>query len=448
MDRDFTVTNLSRVAKAAANYVNGAGLGDRGILIGHDTRNNSRLFAETAARVVSASGIKAYLVDKATPTPTIAFGVLELNAAAGIQITASHNPAIYNGFKFIPYYGGPAFPEITAELERLIHVETERSGTEEIDTGRIEPINLKAKYLDFIKRNLDLKKVAGLDVVVDPLFGAGIRYLSELLKANGAKTKELHASPDPNFGGLSPDPIKENLKELSKSVTESGADLGIANDGDADRIAAVDDKGKFYSAIELSVLIADYLVGVKKKKGYIVKSVCSTHALDRIAAKYGIKIVETPVGFKYHAMELMNGAVFAGEGLGGLGYGWGAPEKDGIMSGAVLAELVGYYKEPLSEIWKRLSKQYGFGGYLTANYEVTEESKAKVKGYASNPPKEINGKRVVKTISLDGVKFLLDDGSWILMRPSGTEPLLRIYAEAATKKEAEMLAKAAVKLVI
>jgi phosphomannomutase len=448
MDQDFTVPNLAKVAAAAANYVKGAGLGDRCVLIGHDTRNNSRLFAETAARVISAAGIRACLVNKATPTPAIAFGVLELNAAAGIQITASHNPAIYNGFKFIPYYGGPAFPEITAELERLIHVETERKSAEAADKGVIEEVNLKARYLDFVKRDLDLTKVASLDVVLDPLFGAGIGYLSEFLKANGAKTRELHSSPDPNFGGLSPDPVEENLKELSKTVVETGADLGIANDGDADRIAVVDESGGFYSAIELSVLVSDYLIGVKKKSGYMAKSVCSTHALDRIAAKYGVKIVETPVGFKYHAMELMKGAMFASDGFGGLGYGWGAPEKDGILSGAIMAELVAHYEEPLSAVWKRVSKEYGFGSYLSANYEVTDDAKKRVKAYAANPPGEINGRKVVKTVSIDGIKLILDNGSWVLMRPSGTEPLLRIYAEAATKKGAQMLAKEAVKLVV
>ncbi|MCL5440797.1 MAG: phosphoglucomutase/phosphomannomutase family protein [Candidatus Marsarchaeota archaeon] len=438
MDDDFDEGNVYLVASAAARYIIEEGMGERGVIVGHDARHNSRKFAGVAARAFANGGIKPYIVDKETPTPAIAFAVVDRKLGGGVQITASHNPPVYNGFKFIPHYGGPAFPQITSRIEKSINEGyrvPERKAPPEVGT-----IDMKPSYIGFIEKSLQLGKVKGLSIVTDPLFGAGVGYMAEILRRNGAAVEEIHGNPDPEFGGLSPDPTPENLKGLKEKVVDSGADMGLANDGDADRIAAVDEKGGFYTSIELSLLIADYLFGRKGTKGKIARTVASTHTLDRLAEKYSVEVVETPVGFKYIAKELMGGAAFGADGYGGLGYGWGAPEKDGILSGVLLAEMRGSYGKPLSEIWEEVSSRHGFGGFVNRNYKVDSESSAMVKKCLERPPGNIGGRKVVETSRIDGIRLSLDDGSWVLMRASGTEPLIRIYAESSSEKEAEELA--------
>ncbi len=437
MDVDFNAGNVRRIAHAVGMYLKSE-QGNSQVLVGFDTRANSEYFAKEAAGVLSKMDFRTKLTDRPTPTPVIAFSVVDTKSAAAVQITASHNPPVYNGFKFIPEYGGPAFAEITARIEGFLP-----SGEIESGTSATERFNPESRYLKFLEEKINVSFLKGMKVIADPLYGAGYGYLSSFLARHGAKVTEIHGSPDPQFGGLTPEPTEINTRELSSVVVSSGADLGIANDGDADRFAARDDKGNFYSSNQLVLVIADYLVREKNLRGKIVKSVSTTVALERLCRSYGLQYVETPVGFKYSARELMNGAIIGAEESGGLGYGWSVPEKDGIMSGAILCEALGHAGKKLREVWEAVSSEYGYGIYYQYNLPVKQEIKNKIENLRQNPPDTFGGRKVAKKTTIDGLKLTMDDDSWILLRPSGTEPLIRVYIEARDQKELEELRREA-----
>jgi len=437
MDVDFNVANVRRLSLAVGSYLKDKGeLGS--ILVGYDTRRNSEAFAGNVADVLGGLGFKVYMTSRPTPTPVIAFSVVDRKASAAVQITASHNPPVYNGFKFIPSYGGPAFPEITVEIEK-------RLPEHDVDVRGQPPVvfDPKERYFEFLESKVDLSVARDMRIVVDPLYGAGFGYLAELLKRRGARVTEIHGSPDPDFGGLSPEPNEANTKQLAEFVVKSGADMGVANDGDADRFSAVDDKGNFYPSNKLVLIIADYLFGVKNIRGRVARSVSTTSALDRLCSAYGVQVVETPVGFKYIAKELMSGAVLGAEESGGLGFGWSVPEKDGIMSGALLCEAIGRMGGSLREVWRRIADKYGFNQYLQFNLPLREEVRRKIDELRASPPDVFAGMQVTRKITIDGLKLQFASGSWILLRPSGTEPLIRVYIEAVDQSELNSLKEAA-----
>ncbi|PSN84218.1 hypothetical protein B9Q01_01965 [Candidatus Marsarchaeota G1 archaeon OSP_D] len=441
MDADFNRTNVRRLAYAVGKYLSKKQ--GKSVIVGYDTRRNSSVFALDVASVLGAMGYKVQLTSRPTPTPVVAYTVVRTQALAAVQITASHNPPIYNGFKFIPDYGGPAFPEITSEIES--YLPEGDVYTQQLEAQRFDPM---ADYFEFVSKNVDLTRLQGLKIVTDPLYGAGFGYLSTLLSRFGAKVEEIHGYPDPEFGGLSPEPNRENTRELAKKVVESKADFGIANDGDADRFAAVDEKGEHYSSNMLVLVIADYLFRLKGLRGKVARSVSTTSKLDKLCARYGIPVVETPVGFKYLAKELMSGAVLAAEESGGIGYGWSVPEKDGLMSGALLCEAISKQGRSLKEVWERVQDELGEYHYLQYNFPAKDELKARIERLRAQEIERLNGIPVKTKITIDGLKLVLQDGSWVLLRPSGTEPLIRVYIEATEQRLLEELKKAADKLIL
>ncbi len=437
MDSGFDDANVLRAAQGIGEYLraeNGTGT----VVVGYDARKNSGHFAELVCGVMSSLGFGTKLTDRPTPTPVVSFTTMR-GAVGGIAVTASHNPPIYNGIKFIASTGATPLKEVTDRISSYMP-----EGAVEPSACRADRIDPKQDYLAALSRRFDLSGVKGMRVVVDTLHGAGSGYLADLLGRHGAEVHELHKSYDPDFGGLSPNPSEDNVKELVAAVRDLGADIGIANDGDADRFAIVDGTGKYYTANESGLMMCDYLFGYRHEVGSVAKSIQTTAALDRLCAKYGVGFVEVQVGFKNIARELMNGAVFGIEGAAqGVAFGNWIPDKDGIAAGALMCEMIAKEGVPLQEIWKRVSHDFGYGQFLT----VSMEKRAGM----SNRLQELGGMQIGDSFAgmritgrsfLDGVKLSLDDGAWVLVRESGTEALVRAYVEAKTDDEAHGLADA------
>jgi len=442
MDKGFNDENVLRALHGIAEYAKKA-YGKGIVLIGYDARNNSQKYADFAYGMLAAEGFDVLLADAPIPTPALEFSVRNKGAACGIEITASHNPAVYNGIKFVPGHGGPADREITDEIERLVPIHA-------IAPKRAEPktFSPKAEYLSALKSKFDLSKASHLKVVADPFYGATVGYLSGALARGGVHVEQIHDRYDPNFGGLNPEPNEESTQELSKRVMESGADLGIANDGDGDRFVAIDRNGKFYSSNQLCLIVADYLLGVRKLTGKVVKTVATTAALDRLCAAYGVPTTETPVGFKYASKELMNGALLGIEPMGGMGFGWWIPDRDGVAAGMLLCEILADTGKRLDELWEDSARKYGYGEYLELAFPKQEKLDVNIDFLVKEDSRsEFGGARIVSRSKIDGIKFILDDGAWILIRNSNTEAKVRAYIEAQTRGRADELA-AAVKRIL
>ncbi|SHK16694.1 Phosphomannomutase [Anaerobranca californiensis DSM 14826] len=427
--QDFTFDNVEKVVKAILAHVHYKGMGNKGLVVGYDTRFLGEKFAELATKLANSWGINVYLTDKPTPTPVIAYGVKEKGAAGAIMFTASHNPPEYNGIKFIPHYAGPATLEITKDIEKHLH--NPQDYTAEVEGERI----IYNPWLDY-KRHLtsllDLSKLKGLKVVVDPMHGAGAEYLPSLLEEVGCEVIKINTNKDPYFGGSLPEPNLEHLEELVNKVKEEGAQLGLALDGDADRFGIVDHEGNYYVPNQLIPLLFQYLAEEDSTQNRVIRTVATTHLIDKMAAKLGYEVTETPVGFKYvgEAME-QGGVLIGGEESGGASIHGHIPEKDGILVDCLVALMV-VKKGPLKDQWNNLLKEYGNFVSARLDLRVPEEKKESIlNNLKENTPKEVAGLKVVSVNRIDGTKMLLEDGSsWVLFRPSGTEPLLRVYIES------------------
>lgn len=436
---EFTFSNARVVAQAIASYIEKAGLKARGILIGHDTRFLSRRFAMEAAKVMAGNGIKVHIVKQATPTPVVAFGVKELKTAGAVMFTASHNPPEYNGIKYIPEYAGPATPEITKQLEENIaeifagQIEVKSVSIETAkEHGLFFEADPRHAYETHLKQliNFDAIREYPMSVAVDAMHGAGAGYVSKLLNDAGWNVIAMRESEDPNFGGSLPEPNEKHLQQLIQTLRDGRATLGLANDGDADRFGVVDENGNYITPNQVISLLALHLIRNRGFKGSIVRTVSTTGLLDRIAEKHGIELVETPVGFKYIGDQMMkNTVIIGGEESGGLSILGHIPEKDGILADLLIAELCAMEKKPLGEILKTMEAE--FGCCYATRLDLQFAKKDEMMYYLRNqPPAKIGNVNVINRNQLDGVKLLLEDGSWVLVRPSGTEPLLRVYCEA------------------
>lgn len=438
MDTDFTVQNLAIAAQGIANYLKSHQYDKKGILIGYDTRKNSQLFAEEVAKVFVGNGLKVILTDTDAPIPVVTFGISDKGLDGGVMITASHNPPEYNGIKFIPYYASPALPDVTDpimdEIEKIWEKPTIKKGALE----HVEKVNIKQRYIDHVFNIINGENIknTGLNVIFDALYGTARTYMPELLKKLGVKMEVRHDYLDPSFGGASPNPSKANLREVSETVLEKGFDLGLACDGDADRLGVIDDKGNFLHANILFALLLEYELS-QGKDGDVVRTVGTTHMIDRIAEAHTRTVYETPVGAKYIGQYMREKKLLiGGEESGGMIFREHIAEKDGIFANLKILEMVSYYQKPLSEITADLFKNYGDIKFTLINFPCKEENKEKaMKNIVKILPKTVSGKIVIKTTELDGFKFVLEDGSWLLIRPSGTEPLLRLYGEAGNEKE-------------
>ncbi len=443
MSDDFNIENIEKVAQAIAVYLNESGHGEKGIVIGYDTRNNSKTFADACAKVMIANGIKVYLPKRALPTPITAYSITKYSHGGAIMITASHNPAQYNGIKFIPYYAGPATEDITKSIEK--HLE----GNEEVKSGdlagpllnEIDPID---DYKEDLKKviDVDLLKERGLKVLANPMFGAACGIFADILEEFGCEVEEIDGHPDPEFGGLTPEPIPRNMASTIEKLKTDDFDVVLAVDGDADRFGVFDSNATFIMANHALALIADYLVTVKKLKGSIVRSVATTHFLDNIAKSNGLKAVETPVGFK-HIGQIMRDepVVLGGEESAGLSILNHIPEKDGMLAGLLLGEITAYYGKSLGQVLEDLFDKYDKRYYAKRlDLELEPEQKeGLMNSLKQTPPDNMDGLAVRETIDIDGMKFILEEGSWLLARPSGTEPVIRIYLEADSTEKLQRL---------
>jgi len=449
IDENFTFDNVKTVAQAVADYVNDLKdkneLRGKELVVGYDSRRNSEEYAQTAARVLAGNGIRILMADRITSTPAVSFAIKKKNLTGGVMITASHNPPEYNGFKYKAYYGGSADTDIIGRIEARLHKSKikELSLEEAKDKGLLKMDNIIPDQIDFISKYVDMKRIKMSDfkVLVDSMYGAGGRYLEGLLSGSRCKVKTIHAERDVNFGGIHPEPIEQNLQEFIRLTKEDKFDIGLATDGDVDRIGCAAPDGKLLNGQHIMGLLLWHFVENRKMKGEVVTTVCGTVLLEKICEKYGLKLHETPVGFKY-ICDIMRRAnvLIGGEEAGGIGFKNYMPERDGILSGLLLLEMMAYVKKPLLDILNDLEKEFGTYRYLKTKLKISKKDKNKIMSrLAKEGLKDILGSRVIKVNSLDGIKFICDNSNWLLFRPSGTEPILRIYSEAETEEKARKI---------
>jgi len=442
---DFTFPNVRKVTRAIAKYLSTAYDRSRPVLIAYDTRFLAEDFAIAAANVLASLGWTVKIVDRDCPTPVIAYAAKHLNSAGALMFTASHNPAPYCGIKYIPDYAGPATPAITDTIVANIDSASDAVPTE-IDRSLITRFDPKPEYLKFIYTILDCDRIqsAKLKVKYDALYSTSRGYLDTVLERCGCETESFHTYRDVLFGGGMPEPKGDMLTELVAAVKSDRADLGLATDGDSDRFGIVDEQGTVLTPNIVLLVLARHLVVNKHKKGAIVRTVATTHLLDNLAVKYGLEIHETAVGFKYIG-ELMRQTevLIGGEESGGLSIIGHIPEKDGVLADMLVAEVIAYEGKPLSQIVAEVVAEAGgplFNNRLDLHLSNAHKADV-ISHFKTNSPQAIAG-IAVKEIGLkDGVKLYLEGGSWVLLRPSGTEPLMRVYMETTSQAQQEAIAE-------
>ena len=438
-------------AQAVAEYLKETGLASRGLIIGYDTRFASEDFASAAAEVVAGNGIKVYHCPKATPTPVISFGTLAQKAGGAIIITASHNPASWNGFKYKTESGSSASTEVTAELEKHIsHAITtgkinQMPLVQALEQGLVQYLDLAPIYFNHLAKLVDLNELrrAKLKVVADPMYGAGIGYFKTLLGDGAIELIEINNERNPLFPGIRPEPIEVNLAKLSATVKRRKANVGLATDGDADRIGVIDENGVFLTPLQVFALLCLYLLEVRGERGAIVKTITTSSMVYRLGEIFKVPVYETPVGFKHVApIMVAENALIGGEESGGYGFRGHLPERDGILAGLYFldlmiktgkspSQLIGYlYSKVGPHYFKRIDIEFP----RTERQAITEHIK-------HNLPESIEGIKVVNLDTKDGSRFVLADTTWLLIRFSGTEPVLRLYAESNTQARVERLLK-------
>ncbi len=442
--REFTFETCAAVAQGIANYVNCQNLKKKGIIIGYDNRFLSRDFARECARVLVGNGISVFLFRKVSPTPLTAFAIRRLEAGGAIMLTASHNPPEYNGIKFITEYACPALPEVTEEIESKINRVLAGGKVYELNLdeaeqlGLFEEIDLEREYINHLMSiiNRDCFKNGKIKVVVDPMFGAGVGYLDRILAELGCEVRAINNFRDTLFGGTMPEPTDKNLSDLKRAVLSYNADIGLAMDGDADRFGIIDENGEFVTANCFLSLLLNHLLKTRSFRGPVCRSLATTHMLDRIAHKNGLSIIETPVGFKYIGEALREkGCILGGEESGGLSILGHVPEKDGILACLLAVEILAYSGKSITELIQELKELYGT--IVSERLDIPIKDKDIEKKIKAYKPKDINGIKVESVIDTEGRKILLGDESWILMRVSGTEPVVRLYIEANSREQLE-----------
>lgn len=440
---DFTVENARIVANAIARYVVRSEDARKGVLIGYDHRLDADRVAAAIAEVVSATGTPVWLTDKPCPTPAISLLVRQRNAAGGIVVTASHNPHSWNGMKYKASYGSSALPSIVAQIEsELARILSDGVPTLPARKELIHRLEPRAPYLDTIEKLVDWQRLrnAKFQFVVDPMHGSAAGLLHELFSRNGVQSEEIRGTRDPLFGGVHPEPIEPHIDALRKAVLHGQFDAGFAADGDGDRIGAIDRDGTFVNPHQIFALLVWHLIGTRKLPGDIAKTFSVTKLIDKLAAKYDRKLHEVPIGFKY-ICELMleQNILIGGEESGGIGTNLYLPERDATVSALLLAELMAWHGKSLGELLATLHQEFGEFRYGRVDLDVTTAQKQKaIAHFASEKLEQFEEWPVARRENMDGIKLYLDDLGWVMVRASGTENLLRIYAEtskAATTQE-------------
>ena len=446
MPEDFTIENVKLCAQAVCNFMKDRDIWGNGLIIGYDTRLNSNIFAESVAEVAAGNQIPVILCDRPCPTPVLSYNLVSRECGAGVVITASHNSREWNGFKFKLSYGGSASEAIISEIEKYIF-EVEKSqniSTMPIETaekiGMLEKLDPEPAYLNHIAELVDLNRIrnAGLNIAIDSMHGAGSKYLAKLLEGGSSRVEEIRENPDPTFPGMiQPEPIEKNLEPLRKLLSNSNFDVGLATDGDADRLGLTDEEGNYISALHTFALICKHLLENLGLKGPIIKSITMTNMINKLGQLHDVDVIDTPVGFKYLGPVMMEeNAIAAGEESGGYGFTGHIPERDGLLSGLMMS-VTGLNPSNLLEELEEITGPYHFD---RKDIAFNEQDREKKLIRITKPTFEHLGElKVLNTDTRDGLKLHLEENSWALIRFSGTEPLIRLYAEGTSPDQVKKI---------
>lgn len=442
MSKDFTPENVDRAAQAFCDWLNVelAARGKKGgrVAVGYDWRENSENFARSVAEVCSANGIEAVLSTQACPTPAVSYAVVDGRMDAGIIITASHNPPGYNGFKIKNDFGGSAEKRITDGVEALVGKHPVKKSSE-----RVKAADLNAKYLEYLKKYVKIDKIkeSPFRILVDSMHGVAGRNVERILAGGKIKVTTIRGDRDVTFGGRAPEPIPSNLQKATEMMKTGDYDLCVVTDGDADRVGAIRPGGEFISPGIILSLILMHFVEDLGRKGSVVTTISNTRLIYKVAKKLGLTVHETPVGFKYVCDIMRRESVLVGgEESGGIGFQDYLYERDGMLSGLLLMEMMAMRSKSIDRILKDVEKEYGKLYYVRKDIDYPNELKSRLfEHLKKNPPTELAAQRVKDVNSVDGMKFIMQDDSWLLFRLSGTEPILRVYSEATSQGLAEAL---------
>jgi len=443
--REFTFANVERVAQAYADYLTQTSSGHKLVVVGFDRRFLSEQFARRAAEVMAGNGFEIALFQDAQPTPVISWAVKDLQATGGIMITASHNPATFNGFKIKAPFGGSAPPETTSIVEQLVDKTTpKRSSLPDENSKVLEPSISRYQHQIRTYVDLDLIKSADGHVIVDPMYGSAGTWVESFLQNGKLKVETIRSYRDPLFGGITPEPIDQNLGVLKQRVVDTKALVGLATDGDADRVGAVDELGRTLTMHDVVPMLLLHLSRYRKMSGAVVVTVSQSVLTKRIAAAFGLKVYETPIGFKYIADSMLREDILLGaEESGGIGVKGHIPERDGVLNSLLFLETIITAGKAPSELLRELHREFGefHFGRLDLHMPVSEGQDL-VRALSEQPPPTFNGETVMAVQTMDGAKLIFADESWLLFRQSGTEPMLRIYAEAVSVEKMQRLLQA------
>jgi phosphomannomutase len=451
---DFTFDNVRRVAGAIASYVLKYEDASRGVVIGYDTRFASDRAARAAAEVIANAGIPVLLANDYVPTPSVSYNVKKLGAAGGVMITSSHNPWNWNGVKFKATFGGSATPDIMKKIEDELHAGATPNAREE----KIEVVDLKPAYIEAICgfADLDVIRKAKFKFAIDSMYGSGRGVLAKIFDKNGISYVAIRQEVNPLFPGINPEPIIPHVALLQETVLKEKCHAGLVTDGDADRIGAVAEDGSFVDSHKCIVILANWLLERKKWPGDLVRAFNTTHMLDRIAAKHGRKLHEVSIGFKYAADLMMKHEILiGGEESGGIGYGRFLPERDGILNSLLLANVMAEEGKPLGQLVADLQREFGPHYYGRRDFHIPDNVKNDtIRRAEDNGTTKLGSYGVVRKENRDGIKLFLNASKngngaepWVLFRASGTEPLLRVYSEAASPELVEEILQAAERFV-
>jgi phosphoglucomutase len=448
MAEEFTFANVRRAVVGIARYVAAQKPQGARVIVGRDPRFLGETLCDMAAEILSAHGITPVIVSEAAPTPALSYSVIQTQADGVINFTASHNPPEYNGIKFSTPDGCPALPEVTKKIEAEITAADAAQSAPARNSTQIakEFLDPKPAYLKRLAEIVDLAAIrkAGLKVAFDPMWGAARGYSDELLRGAGVKVATVHDHRDVLFGGHAPEPDDHLLEDLRKKMRETGAQVGIATDGDADRFGIIDGDGTFVQPNNVIALLFDYLVESRGWKNGVAKSVATTNLINALAEKHGVELYESPVGFKYIGELIAQDKIaIGGEESAGLSIRHHVPEKDGVLAGLLCCEAIARRGKSLGEQLKEISNQVGSFFPRRDNFRLTPVVKEKFTEKLRSDPRDFCGREVSRIVRTDGLKLIFSDGSWVCYRLSGTEPVVRVYSEARSEKGLEKLSTAA-----
>ena len=446
---DYTFANVRRCTQGFASYLAEEGLQGSWVIVGHDRRYRGEHFAAAVAEVLAGNGLKVYLTDGPTPTPVISYAVVDKKAAAAINVTASHNPYTDNGFKVRDRNGGAIDPDGLTRIEKNIPAtedEVKRISLDDaLDKGLVKYFDAAPNYIEHIKTLIDLQPIkdAGLRVLVDPMWGNGVGWFPRLIGGGKTEVFEIHQDRNPNFPEMTrPEPIPPNVDVGLAAIKEYNADVLLINDGDADRIGIGDEKGEFVDQLRVYGLLAYYLLEVRGERGPIVKTLSTTTMLDKLGKIYGVPVYHTGVGFKYVAPKMLEvDAMIGGEESGGYAFKGNVPERDGILAGLYFLDFMVKMDKKPSELLELLFEKVGAHYYDRIDTPFKGDRADKIKKIVNSNPDTIGGLKVKELVTVDGYKFVLEDGGWLLIRFSGTEPIIRVYCETTYADRVDAIIK-------